>query len=383
MHRNLEYFGIVIEDYQLVLLSVFAISGIIQLLYYYLVLVRVAGSKAGGDGNVDIPVSVVICARKEESNIRENLPLVLEQDYPDFEVMVVDDCSMDNTPMVLSELKAKYSNLKFSSIPLDKKFTHGKKLALTVGIKGATRDIILLTDADCKPASKHWIARMVSNYRDNTDIVLAYGPYARKRGVLNNLIRFDTFFAGLQYLGMALAGAPYMGVGRNLSYRKELFFKHKGFASHSHIASGDDDLFINKAASKKNIAVELHPDSFVYSEASPKLGSWLKQKKRHLTTAPAYNGKTKFFLGLEVMSRFLFYLSFVFLLIDQAFLYPVLGWFGVRLITMVIVFKLSMARLKEKNLLLPSLLYDILLPIINLFLYISNVFTRRNSNKWM
>lgn len=325
------------------------------------------------------PVSVIICAKNEEENLREFLPLILNQDYPDFEVIVVNDCSTDGTANLLAELKQQYPRLEITAINKEPKLTFGKKLAQTVGIKAAKNELLLFTDADCRPVSEHWIESMARNYTGNTEVVLGYGGYISGKGLLDKVLRFDTLFVAIQYLGYALAGIPYMGVGRNLAYKKSTFFKNKGFASHYHISSGDDDLFVNEVAGKHNTKVELSIESQTRSVPSPGWGSWLKQKRRHLTTGSRYKLKHRLLIGVELATRYAFYISFAFLLQWHDYLYYTLGVFGFRLIMVLVVLKLAMRRLKEKDLLLYSPLFDIVMPLIYLVLNIrTHIITKRN-----
>lgn len=333
------------------------------------------------NGKYDIPLSVVISARNEAENLKANLPSFLSQDYKNYEVVVVNDCSEDDTEMVLAELKVNYPHLRSTTIVKDKKFAHGKKLALTVGIKAAKNEWLVFTDADCKPVSKSWLKEFSDQINDPTEVIIGYGGYEQKPGLLDKFIRFDTLFIAMQYLGAALSGKPYMGVGRNLAYRKTLFFNNKGFSSHSHILSGDDDLFINQVASKKNTTVMLSPDSFTLSIQSTSRKHWIEQKRRHLTTAKYYKGKSKFHLGMELGSRFVFYLLFILLLIYSDYLYAIIGVFTLRLIAQLVVIKSVMKRLNEKDLLLTSPVMDIFMPIINFWVHILNSF-RVKRNRW-
>ena len=369
--------------YELVLLGVLAVSLLIQLFFYLFVYLRVTIRRPKISVPTDKlpPVSIVICARNEEENLANFLPSVLEQEYPAFEVVVVNDCSFDDSEMVLRRLSAQYQHLRVTTIKPDSKFTHGKKLALTIGIKAAKNDWLLLTDADCKPDSKHWLATMAVNFKSPKQLVLGYGGYIPTKGLLNALIRFDAFFIGMQYLGFALMGKPYMGVGRNLAYRKDLYFNNKGFASHSHIKSGDDDLFVNQVASKEITTVEIRHEAHTRSVASKTLSNWVSQNRRHLTTSPHYKRGIKFWLGLEPMSRILFWLSTVLLIIDQSNLYIVLGVLGFRLILINIILKIAMNRLNERKIFILSLAYDLLSPLFHLAVHTANRLTPRRS-KW-
>jgi len=225
----------------------------------------------------------------------------------------------------------------------------GKKYPLSIGIREAKHEIILLTDADCVPASEHWIEKMQNGYDENIEIVLGYGAYHKRKGLLNKLIRFETFHTALQYLSYALAGIPYMGVGRNLSYKKSLFIRNKGFSSINHIPGGDDDLFINKTATKKNTAVVIDPDAITRSIPKTTWGGWLRQKSRHYSTAKFYKPKHKFLLGLYFATQFIFYPLLASAIIFYDWRY-VLAVFGIRFLVQAFVLFKTMKKMGEKDL---------------------------------
>ncbi len=249
----------------LIILIAFCLVGAIQLFYYIFIYLRLPIHKPVTEPEIFEPVSVVICARNEAENIEKYLPVILNQDYPDFEVVVVNDCSLDETEDILKRFKNQYSNLKTTFIKEDEKFNHSKKLALTVGIKAAKNEWLLLTDADCVPENNQWLKTMAKNFKTDSSILLGYGGYFQKPGLLNIIIRYETAIIAIQYFSFALFGIPYMGVGRNLAYRKSLFFANKGFASHARLVSGDDDLFVNEVATATNITIE--PFAHTRSEA--------------------------------------------------------------------------------------------------------------------
>lgn len=306
----------VISDYinleprpELIILILFGLGWLIQialLLIRYLPLALYKQKK----NESELPsVSIVICAKNEEENLVKNLPLFLNQDYPNFEVIVVNDCSWDNTQDFLDDLKKKHAHLKVTEIKEVENREHGKKFALTIGVKAAVNDILLLSDADCYPNSSNWIKEMMKGYQEEKYIVLGYGKYAKQPGFLNNMIRYDTFMIGATYMGMALRKNPYMGIGRNLSYHRSLFFAVKGFASHIHLASGDDDLFVNEVATSKNTSVIVGPESVTISSPKKSLSGWMKQKKRHLSTGKHYKAKHKFWLLFEPISWYIMFVS--------------------------------------------------------------------------
>lgn len=323
------------------------------------------------------PVSVIICARNEEENLLKHLPLILKQDYPDFEVIVVNDCSDDNTQLILNNFQMQYKNLKVTNIQKDPKFTHNKKLALTIGIKAASHEHLLFTDADCYPVSKKWIKKIAANYENDIDIVAGYGAYETKPGFLNKLIRFETVFTAMQYMGFAERNLPYMGVGRNLSYKKSLFFKNKGFASHAHLPSGDDDLFVSETATPLNTVIEASPESFTLSVPESRFIDWLRQRKRHFITGPRYKFKIKFLLSLEYLFRIIFNISaLVLVFLSKLPILIVLLYFFVFIIK-ALIFKIITKRLKEKFLFIFSLFIEILVPYIYIYIHLINLLEKK------
>lgn len=369
--------------FQAISLVILAAALLVQLVYYLVIFVRVPAFKPPikSEKTKKEPVSIVICARNEAENLKTNLPLILEQDYPDFEVVVVNDCSDDDSQDILEKFQEKYKHLRLTQIKHDEKFTHGKKLALTIGIKAAKNEWLLLTDADCQPNGKQWLASMQQNFTDDCQIVLGYGGFNEYKGFLNKLVRFDTFFIALQYLGFALIKLPYMGVGRNLAYRKSLFMKNKGFASHAHILSGDDDLFVNEVATSKNTKVEFTLEAHTRSVPKKTFSLWAFQKRRHLSSGQTYKFKHKFLLGLEIASRITFYVGLILTLVTPLTWIAGLSAYLLRLIVQLIIFNQAMNKLNEKNLLLFSIVFDLLLPLTILYLYTSNLFNTKQ-HKW-
>lgn len=379
----MKIYDLIINNPLLLIPVFFAITFLIQLFYYLFYYSRILFIKnVHHVTGINNPVSVIICARNEAENLKNNLHLVLNQNYPDFEVIVVNDCSEDESEFILDQFQKQYRHLKVTTVKQDDKFMHSKKLALTIGIKAAKNEWVLLTDADCKPESPKWIERMQGNFLGGTELVLGYGGYIQRKSVLNNLIRFDSLFIAMQYFTFTLAGKPYMGVGRNLAYKKSLFFTNKGFANHRHLDSGDDDLFVNEVATNKNTRIEISHESITRTESKATFRDWFYQKKRHITTGKLYKTATKWRLSGEILSRVFFYILFVLSLIwfSDYYLY-ILGAFALRMIFQLIIIKVAMKRLKENFLLLPSLVYDIIIPYLNFTFFISNIFTSKQV-KW-
>ncbi len=269
--------------------------------------------------------SVIIAARNEAANLAANLPHILEQQHERFEVIVVNDHSEDDTKWVVKELQQSYSHLHLLDLSAHIWNKPGKKLALTLGIKKASYEVILLTDADCRPASPHWISRMEEPFtHPETKFALGFAPYRGAAGALARFVQYETFQTAFYYLGLGLAGIPYMGVGRNLAYRRSFFFQHQGFGPHHYLAAGDDDLLVNRLATARNTAVVLAPESFTWTSPPTTFRLWLYQKQRHLRVGQYYQPLHKLLLGSLWMLQVLFYLSLTgALLLDPA---NPLGW---------------------------------------------------------
>lgn len=326
------------------------------------------------------PVSVIICAKNEAENLVNNLPGILVQDYrTTTEVMVVNDNSTDESKFILEEFQRGFKNLTVIPLKQEAKGIPGKKFPLSVGIKSSKHEIVLLTDADCIPASEHWIDKMQDGYRPGIDIVLGYGAYKKYPGFLNKLIRFETFHTALQYFSYALAGKPYMGVGRNLSYRKNSFLANKGFSTINHIPSGDDDLFINMIATPTNTAIVIDKEAHTLSEPHKTFNGWMQQKNRHYTTAKFYKPQHKLLLSLYATMQTLIYPLTIATAIFFNW-YVAVGIFVIRLVVQAIIWNKSMKRLNEEDLSPWFLVFDIWMFVYNLFFFPS--LFRKPSRKW-
>ncbi len=326
------------------------------------------------------PVSIIICARNEDDNLTEFLPKILVQDYPEFEVVVVNDCSSDNTENVIDEFAKIFPNLKKVTIKEDEYYKHGKKFAIMVGIKGAKHNHLLFTDADCYPANENWLRDMSAGFANKKEIVLGYGAYRKESGFLNKLIRFDTFLIATSYLSAAIKGKAYMGVGRNLAYKKELFYKQKGFSKHYHITSGDDDLFINQASTIDNTNVVISSSSITYSLAKTSLGDWIRQKQRHLTTAPYYSSSSWARITLSYVSQYAFLILFFASFLFKTTLIVALIGFVLKSLIQIVVFKKASEKLNEMDLWAFSFLYEMVLLILYPVFYLRKLIHK--SNKW-
>jgi glycosyltransferase involved in cell wall biosynthesis len=271
----------------------------VQLFYYLFVFTRLAFYGRARNYGVTAPgVTILVCAWNEKENLVELLPLLDAQEYPDFEVILLDDRSDDGSEEFIRENIQHWKHIRY--IRINDQFDHitPKKYALTVGMKQAKNPIALMTDADCRPSSPHWITAMTSRLSDEREIVLGFSPYEKQAGLLNWFIRCETFYTAVQYLSFSLAGWTYMGVGRNILYKRALFFENKGFYRHRRVMGGDDDIFLNEVSNRRNTAICVEPESFVYSKPKTTWSAWFRQKHRHLAVSKYYRSRNKILLSL-------------------------------------------------------------------------------------
>lgn len=350
----------------LVAFCVFAFIQLFWVIFFYARLALHVEPKIPNNKNV--PVTIIIAARNEEDNLFHLLPKILTQDYPEFEVIVVNHQSIDDSSHILKAFQRQFTNLKVIELERSKHIRNGKKLPLTIAIKGAKYEHLLFTDADCEPNSNNWLSLMSNKFTNKKEIVLGYGAYKREPGLLNRLIRLDTAMIAANYLSYAKAGAAYMGIGRNMGYTRSLFLSVNGFKSHYALQSGDDDLFIQEAAKKGNYDICIHPDSFSYSESKKTWSDWYKQKSRHFTTTEHYAVIKKLLLGIYPLSLILFITSFILLCVIYDLCWLTIGVFSFVLLLKWIIQGCILLKLREKGFIwvfpIWDLVYAILAPIL-------------------
>ncbi len=256
------------------------------------------------------PVSIVICAHNEEKNLSEHLKSVLDQNYSDaqgvplFEVIVVNDCSTDGTHNVIAGFQKQYANLREVVIaPEEHRNVVGKKYALSVGITNAQNEWLLLTDTDCQPASSEWISKMVAPLAEGKEIVAGYPAYREGQGLLNKYIRWETVHTFLQLSTFAIAGKPYLAVGRNLATLKTLYQKTITSAAWTEGPTGDDDLLVQLNATQNNFIALADPTLYTYSTPKNTYKTWKQQKQRHTSDGKNYDGKVQLWLAMYGISQ--------------------------------------------------------------------------------
>jgi poly-beta-1,6-N-acetyl-D-glucosamine synthase len=333
------------------LLIGYTLATIFQIAFYYGFLGRFSRHKIPEIQSVTQNkegFSIIICARNEAENLRKNLKSILEQQYPTFEVLVIDDDSKDNSFEVLSEFQQHYPHLRVEYLKHKQRI--GKKDALSYGILKAKYDNLLMTDADCKAASPFWLQKMADQLQNNANIVLGFGPYIETKGTLNFWVRFEAIHTALLYFSFSLQGLPYMGVGRNIAWKKNLFNIIGGFKSHAHLPSGDDDLFVSAASTANNTELCIEPEAFMYSETKNTWWDYYKQKKRHLSTGWHYHWKHQILLAMLSLSHTLHYFAFILLLGFKFGTVFVFSLYIIRTLTIIVVYVPTLHKLRANNL---------------------------------
>jgi glycosyltransferase involved in cell wall biosynthesis len=343
----------------------------IQILYF-LVFSVFAFEKIKRKSTQGIPVSVIVCAKNEAENLKILIPQLLQQAYQHFEIVLINDASSDETLEVMEHFRDANTNVKIVNVENNEAFWGNKKYALTLGIKVASHNYLVFTDADCVPASRNWLAEISQHFSETKKIVIGYGAYARKKhSFLNLLIRFETLMAAVQAFSYTKLGIPYTAVGRNLAYHKDEFYKVNGFVNHIKIRSGDDDLFIKDAATGKNTAICYSKNSFTISQPKTSFGAWFRQKRRHVSTSSHYKFIHKFLLGTYYLSQVLFWSLGIFLLCTELWMLA-LGIIGIRVLIQYFVIGFAASKLKEQDTLYLLPFLEIFLVVIHFGIFIAN-----------
>ena len=294
------------------LLTASILFAIISWLYYFLIFTKIKIT-AVTPINQKLPgISLIVAARDAKKHLIDNLPSWLDQDYPEFEIIIANDRSSDGTTLYLTEQARIHSRLKVVQLDIDVVKTGGKKLALTLALKKAQYLYFILTDADCKPASKDWIRAMFQGFGDGNEIVLGVAPLTAGNGLLGSLIHYENTLTAMSYLGFGLQGKAYMGVGRNLAYSRKSYDSVNGFSSHYHIPAGDDDLFVQEASIKNNTGVVINPSAYTYSSGPKTWKQYWRQKQRHLWVGKNYSPNIKFQLFWFPFAQLAFYSLLIF-----------------------------------------------------------------------
>jgi len=309
--------------YIIILLLVFVSAWLIQLLFQLTIQRAVLSRCKSKNMEGDMPdeqkpgVSVIVYAQNQGDALLRNLPSLLDSDYPNFEVIVVDDCSNDETQDVLTIMEQRNENIFHTKLTDRVRNMSHRKLALLLGVKAAHYDIILTTKAQCVPVSKSWISKMVRNFSSGTDFVIGPIAYEGRAGILSRFSQYDLFQRMVNMFGITLSYCAFSGWGDNMAFRKHLLFDNNNQAFHKHLYlhPGEDDLFVNAMAKRNNVAVECGNESMVILQETPLRPAWKKDRQNRAFTSKFYRMAPKFIKGIDYLSRYLCALAGIALLV--------------------------------------------------------------------
>lgn len=374
------------EEYlPIIIVVLFGAVTLIELAYYYLVYARFSFARKKNSGSQEsVPVSVVLVVKDAAGTLLKTLPRFLNQQYPQFEVVVVDDNSRDETPLLIKEYQQQYPNLKLVNLDSAVTTIRGRKFAISMGIRCASYDHLLFSDPECAPSSAHWLERMAANFSDKKKIILGYSTYEKRNNPFNRMLHFDTLINAVQFFSLASIRSTYRGDGKNMAYTKDLFTKQRGFASHNHISFGEEDIFISRAATKSNTTIEYSQDAFTVLQRSANHSYWKAHKMGLYFTRKYNTKKNAFLLNTYAIVNLLFYaalaLAIVLTLGTPMLLYIVLGITFVRVVSQYFVFGFAAKKLNEKQIIPALLLYDIIFAVLNPLYFIS---AKLSSHKYL
>jgi glycosyltransferase involved in cell wall biosynthesis len=367
-------------NFSQILLYVFLFWGGMQVSYWLFFLIGLLRlKKFTPDNDSSIGISIIVAARNELNQLRALIPALVNQDYQNFEVIIVNDRSDDGTLEFLRSEATKHTRLKGVDVHDLPDHITGKKYALTLGIKAAQYNHLIFTDADCLPKSSKWIAQMANGYARGGDFILGFSGYTKLKGFLNYFIRFETLLTGIEYLGSAANKMPYMGIGRNMGYKRDVFLENKGFLGMQSIIGGDDDLFVNKYAKGKFTQVVVGEEALVQTDPKLTWRDYLSQKHRHMSVGKQYSTKSKLALGMFNISWFLFYaVGIMTLLYDISPIYTG-GTALLRMILVIITFGVATKKFETTFQYAGVILVDFVYPIYYIFVALKALFVKRIS----
>jgi glycosyltransferase involved in cell wall biosynthesis len=361
----------------LAILIVFGVITLIQLVYYYVIYGRFAFyRKKSALSFRDIPISVVIVVRDDAAQVLQTLPRLLEQQYSFYEIVIVNDRSRDeNSLQAIKEYKDRYPNIKIVDLSTAVSTSRGKKMAISMGIKCATYDHILLTSPDCAPASNQWLSMMAQNFQFQRRVVLGYNTYDKKKGIYSHFLHYDNLIGAMQYFSHALLHSTYRGDLRNVAFLRPLFYQQNGFISYNHLLYGEEDIFIHRASVKNNTAIEFSPDAATICQHTPQYRFWRLHKISLFYTRKFNSLKNRLLLGFYELTNILFYVFLVLSILTSLHqplaLYITIGIAVLRIASMYVVMGISAKKLRETQIIPLFLFYDILFCLLNPLYWLS------------
>ena len=364
---------------ELLLLVGFVLTFLIQLFYQILMTVFTLSGKRK-EKPVEYPsISIIVPSRNYEDNLRELIPSLLEQDYPDFEVVVVDDCSSDGTEWYLAGLKLESDKLKTSRIIQETDFPNA--LVITIGVRAASKEWLIFLNPLCRIGSKGWLKTFATGIHSETEAIFGFVKYSNLEGSMQKFFRYENFnsfmlFGSARYLGIPM---PVSDV--NMAYKREDFLNRKGFAAVLDARFSENELYINKISDRKNSTFLFDRSSVVSFTGDTDWQDGMNFKKKQLLIKKKFTPGQKFFLSVNTISRIAFDLIMVALLVLSPWRFWIAGIWLFKIIDELIWGMVAQKRIGEKNLFPGLLVLRSIVPYVNGYLSFIQLFRRKN-RKW-
>ena len=366
---------------ELVLLTVFGVLFLLRLLHLFLFTGRVLFRKKVDNNEAEKkPLSLILTIRNEEENLKNNLPKILSLENIDFEMVVVDDFSQDNSYLILGLLKDRYKRLTISALNQETKFS--TKLALNIAIKATNNKWILTVPVSLAEVAAEWLDYISQATNNEKNVVIGYSTVARSKGFYNRLTRIENYFSYLKSTGYILNGIPFVYSVENVAFQKEKYFEIGGFGQKVTEHYANLELVINSFIRKKTTAVLFNKESSIRKTEVVKRADYFDLLKKSIRIESHLSSSKRVILFLIEFGKLLFLPIAAFVIVLLPELWIILaGLMGFIFTPYLFIIKITQNRLNERKIFIPSLVYDLLMPYYKLFFRWH--FNRRSrKNRW-
>lgn len=346
----------------------------IQLIYYIFFLSILLNNKKEKEYDLK-PISVILYVKNSELYLEKNIDYFINQKYPKFEILLVNNASSDNTDIILEKLSEKHKSLRIINVENNESFWGNKKYTYTLAIKAAKYEHLIFSEIDCKPVSENWIHEINKSFSSKKTIILGYKRLLKTSSLFNLIIRFDNLLESIKSFSFTKINSPYSADSRNYAFTKKDFYRVNGFINHIKIKNGKEDLFVKDAKQKYNSAYTLSDESFVESSKSLSFKEWFLNKKNSNLLKRHYSFKNQFLLNAFSFSKvFLYFLTIILLLIHDWKIILII--FSSYIIFQSVITFIINRKFKETSIFYLSPILDFLLVLFQISIFISNLISK-------
>ena len=365
---------------EMVLLAAYAGVFIIQMYFLLGVYLKLAWHKKENFNPAPHQVTIMLSLRNEEERIREMMTKFTELPFEDYQVMVINEVSEDNTLEILNVLAETNPRIKVTSLSQETRFM--EKQAINIGLKGAQSPWIVQLPPTTGSISQEWLTKLTGLLDKDTDAVIGYTNVERNKGFRNLLCRMERFHQFMLSGSWILAGMPFVFSENNVLFNKSMYFDTLGFRQKLNRNFANLELIFNENFKPNRIKVSTHADLSVREQVEDDRGDHLKLIKKAVQIRKTLNWSKKFTLFLDDFTKIAltgltislliilteYWITFTFMLV----IYYIL--------LLIIVIKL-LNRLKERKIFVSSFAYILIKPIINWWFFWSTYLIHRR-NRW-